>query len=172
MKTLRSVGRWLVDWRNGATLVASIVAVVVLLTTVDAIAGRREAFEQLRSSRQAASRRIDLLQARIDELVADGEADTARVAQLDAEIDALRLQVQGLGGTPVVAPRPNVTTPRSTSPPPSSPTTTTTPPRTEPPGPGGAPPPTTQPPPPGPGAPPPDESSAVCRLLTVPIVCT
>lgn len=176
MKRLRTLGRWLADWRNGATLVATLVLVVVLLIVNDAIAGRRQAFDALErqqqqqaAARTAATRRIDLLQARIDELVGQGETDAQVLGQLVAEVEALRTQVRALGAQPVVespssepitvttrpAPPasqpPTPTTTATTRPSPPATTTTTT--TTAPPG------------PPGP-------ADIPCRVVFVPILCS
>jgi hypothetical protein len=169
---LRTLGRWLTDWRNGATLVATLVLVVVLLVVNDAIAGRSQAFDalerqqdQLAASRAAASRRIDLLQARIDDLVGQGQVDAQVLGQLVAEVEALRSQVRMLGGRPVIetpsdqpivivattsTTRPTSTSTSSTPAPPASTTTTTAPPR----------------PAPSPADPFP------CAVVFVPVLCT
>jgi hypothetical protein len=130
--------RWLVDWRTGTTLAASVVAGVLVFVVVDASRGRHDALEALKAQaaqsidiRQAQSRRIDVLQEQVGELT--------------AQILALRDQITAMGGTPVITdparpdlsedespPRPDGTTTTTSSPrrepPPShpSPTTTTT----------------------------------------------
>lgn len=171
-RRLRAVGRWATDWRNGATLAASLLVVVVFLVVNDAVAGRRDAFEALKAqteqaidARRAATRRIDLLQAKIDELVARGEVNAAVLGELAAEVDALRAQVRSLGADPVVDdPRSPSTTARpapptsTTSPPAPSPTSTTS--TTS----------TTAPPRPGP-EPPGDPAPLVCDLVPIPFVC-
>lgn len=125
---------WVTDWRNGATLAATIFMVVLVVFVTDAIEGRREAFDALErqtiqqgQAREAASRRIDLLQARIDELVGKGETNAAVLGQLVGEVEALRAQVRALGGDPVVDDRTAVTstTARSRSAQPLPATTTT-----------------------------------------------
>lgn len=110
------VWRWATDWRNGATLAATLFMVVLLVFVTDAIDGRREAFRALErqtaqqvSAREAATRRIDLLQARIDELVGKGETNAAVLGQLVGEVEALRAQVRAMGGSPVVDDRTAIT---------------------------------------------------------------
>lgn len=107
---------WLTNWRNGATLAATLIAATVLFVVVDASQGRHDAFEALQrqtrqqgEAREAATRRIDLLQARIDELVGKGETNAAVLGQLVGEVEALRAQVRDLGGDPVVDDRTPVT---------------------------------------------------------------
>lgn len=141
MTRLRTLGRWLGDWRNGAVFAACILVASVAFVIVDASQGRHDAFEALQrqtrqqgEAREAATRRIDLLQARIDELVGKGEANAAVLGQLVGEVEALRAQVRAMGGDPVVddrtqvtsgpAPRSAPTTQRSTP----APTTTAAPP--------------------------------------------
>lgn len=170
MRRLRTLGRWLTDWRNGATLAASLLLVVVILVVNDSIAGRREAFDQLDAARAGATRRIDLLQHRIDELVGQGQANSADLGELVGEINALRAQVEDMGGRPVVAERTVPATSSTTARPEGSPaspgptSTTTAPPA----------PPPTQPPP---TQPPPDEPHPTtplpvpCGTVFVPVLC-
>lgn len=137
----RRVWRWVTDWRNGATLAATLLMVVLLLVVNDAIAGRRQAFDALKrqtaqaiDARRAATSRIDKLQARIDDLVGKGEVNAQVLGQLVAEVEALRTQVRAMGGDPIVAQastEPSPTTTRQAGSPPSSspaapPSTTTT----------------------------------------------
>lgn len=178
MRRLRTLGRWVTDWRNGATLAATLFAVVLILVVNDAIAGRREAFEQLSASRAAASRRIDLLQGQINELIGRGETNAALLGELVAQVDALRSQVRELGGEPVVEaptrPSPSpTTTQRLRATPAPSPTTTTAPGPTAP-----GPTTTTTAPIPPPEEPNPEPRPAPpplpipCRIVAVPLVCT
>lgn len=170
----RRVWQWVTDWRNGATLAATLLMVVVLLVVFDAIAGRREAFDALkdqtleaRESRRAASRRIDLLQARIDELIGRGEVNAQLLGELVADVEALRSQVRSLGGTPVVESAADRRAARTTTtrPPGSGSSSTTS---------------TTQPAPrPDPGDPPDDDGPEPatpipwpCSTAFVPVLCT
>ena len=174
MTRRQRVWGWVTNWRNGVVAACSLLAVVLLLVVTDAIDGRQEAFRALEreteraiDARRASSRRIDLLQARIDELVGQGQVDAQVLGQLVAEVDALRTQVEAMGGDPVVAraeteplPRPappatTTTTRQSPGTPPPSTTTTTAPP--------GNPRPEPQPDPePGPFP---------CRSVFVPVLC-
>lgn len=150
MTRRQRVWGWLTNWRNGVVLACSLLAVVLLLVVTDAIDGRQEAFRALEreteraiDARRASTRRIDLLQARIDELVGQGQVDAQVLGQLVAEVDALRAQVEAMGADPVVAradtdprprPAPPATTTTGRTPPGPSPTdsaatTTTQPPR-------------------------------------------
>ena len=123
------VWAWFTNWRNGATLAATLVAATVLFVVVDASQGRHDAFEALQrqtrqqgEAREAATRRIDLLQARIDELVGKGEANAQVLGQLVGEVEALRAQVRAMGGDPVVDDRTTFTS--TTTRQPASPSTT------------------------------------------------
>lgn len=157
MTRRQRVWAWLTNWRNGATLAVTVIAVTVLFVVVDSSRGRDRAFDALQrqtrqqgEARAAATRRIDLLQARIDELVGKGETNAQVLGQLVGEVEALRAQVRAMGGDPVVDDRtavtstttrrpsspsttqrepPTTTTQPSPSPSPSPTTTTTTPPR-------------------------------------------
>ena len=178
-RRLRTLARWATDWRNGATLAATILVSLLAFVVADAAQGRDQAFEaleqqteQLRLARAAASRRIDLLTAQIHELETRGEANAELLGTLVAEVEALRAQVRQLGAEPVVAapagdvasrsPASTTSTTSTTARPPPSPTTTTT----VPPAPGPGPdPPAPEPEPPGP--------PVVCRVLPfVPVVCS
>lgn len=137
--TRRAVWRWFADWRNGATIAASIVAVIVLVIVVDAVRARHEALSALRvtaeqavDARRAATRRIDLLSERIVELERSTSDAGAEVSRLRAEVAALQQQLRQLGAEPVVAERagPTTTLPRrgqeGTPPPTTTPAPTTT----------------------------------------------
>lgn len=89
-----------------------------------------------REAREAASRRIDILNQQIDELgkelTAEARTNGARIGELTEQVSVLQEQVRQLGGEPVVV---NVAEPRSSPTPattttttPSPTTTTTTPP--------------------------------------------
>lgn len=109
MSVRRGVWAWLTNWRNGATLAVTVIAVTVLFVVVDSSRGRDRALDALeRQTRQqsddraASTRRIDMLQARIDELVDRGEANNVLLGLLVGEVEALRSQVRSLGAEPVV----------------------------------------------------------------------
>lgn len=176
MNRRQRVWGWLTNWRNGVVLAASVLAVVLLLVVTDAIAGRQQAFRALEreteralDARRASTRRIDLLQARIDELVGQGQVDAQVLGQLVAEVDALRTQVEAMGGDPVVAraeteplPRPTPATTTTTSRAPTGPQPSPSPTTTAPPG---SPQPQPEP------QPEPEPSPFPCRTVFVPVIC-
>lgn len=106
MNRLRNVGRWLTDWRNGATLVASVLVALLVVVVVDSIQGRRA--ESARVDRVIDEQAITLgeLQrrgVRIDELADDlARAQSSRDAVTE-ELRALREMLVDQG---VVEPRP------------------------------------------------------------------
>lgn len=101
--------RWLLDWRTGVTAIGSVVAVLLLLVVLDARAAREGAIDAARATavqaidmREAATRRIDLLSAELDELESSHRS-AAAIARLEAEVDALEAQLAELGERPVTA---------------------------------------------------------------------
>lgn len=87
--------RWLLDWRNGATVVASVVVVLLGITVSESITDRNRAFdlaertlESQKDQRRAATRRIDLL--------------TNQVGALTEQVAALRQQLLEAGVKPKV----------------------------------------------------------------------
>ena len=125
--------RWFIDWRLYATLAASVVAGVLFFVVLDSSRGRDDALEALKAqaaqaidTREALSRRIDVLE----------EQGAEQIAQ----IIALRDQLTAAGVTPVVAeparprsaekpqrpPAPTTTSSTTTTTRPRPPTTTTT----------------------------------------------
>lgn len=112
-------------------------AVVVLALAVGLFALLAfTAMNNQREAREAASRRIDLLNVEIrhlgDELTAEARNNSRRIGELTEQVAALQEQVRQLGGEPVVVitrSEPGATTTTTTtSPPPPSTTTTTRPP--------------------------------------------
>lgn len=131
-----SVVRWLADWRTGAVACATVLVLLLGYVVVDGKLARDDALdvakataEQAQDARRAATRRIDLLLKRIDDLEQQGGNNGAVIADLRTQVEALRGQVRQLGGRPVVSGSPSTTS--TTAPrrvPPSTTTTTTTPP--------------------------------------------
>lgn len=127
---------WLSDWRNGATVLASVLVALVAYVTIDASIARNQAVDSKNQSTIAATRRIDKLNDRIrdlgEELVRAANKNGQRIGELTSQITALEEQVRQLGGRPVVV-TPTTTTsttgPPRTSPPTSTSTTSTTTPR-------------------------------------------
>lgn len=149
-RVARSVG-WLFDYRNGLTMVASVLVGLLAIAFIDGIDTRTKALEALRaqetqqtSARKATIARIDSLEDEIGGLRGQLVAAGQRQGELLAGIAALSEQVRRLGGRPIVAARPDgsTTTPTTTttavppatptptrpSPPPSSSPSTTRPP--------------------------------------------
>lgn len=149
---MRRVLRWATDWRNGATVLCSVLVALLVLSYVDGVHARDDAFEQLSLSRSAASRRIDKLTERIGDLELRGEANGALIGSLRSQVEALVEQVRQMGGDPVVIIREDGSTSGGgSSTGPTSSTTTTT---------------TTAPPPPAPEPDPEPEPdpALVCRI--------
>lgn len=125
---LRGAGNFAADWKNGATLLASVLVALLAVTVIDGIRARGDVLEQARqdaataqatanqarSAQQAATRRIDRLTT--------GQQQLGRqVAFLLEENSALRQQVRDMGGAPIVITPSSSTTARypSASPSPS-----------------------------------------------------
>ena len=85
MSRLRAFGRWLTDWRTGATLVASILVALLAIIVVDAIQSRRAADAR-------ADRTIGELEVTVGELRRRGERIDALAAQLE-EASGARAQL-------------------------------------------------------------------------------
>lgn len=119
---MRRAGRWLFNWRNGATVVVSLVVALVAFVVIDASRARDAAIDARNQTAAAATRRVDLLNDRIEELggqlALSSESNGARLGALAEQVAALQEQVRQLGGDPVIVVRP--------APPPSPPTTSTT----------------------------------------------
>lgn len=136
MRRVRRVFGWLADYRNGAVVVASVVVALVAYVVIDASQARREALDASESALEArsataagATRRIDLLQARIADLEESGQDNSEEIGALKAEVSALQRQIEQEGGSPVV---PRTTTTTAPSAPPSTTTTTAPPPEPQP----------------------------------------
>ena len=119
---MNSVRRWLLDWRNGATVLASILVALLGLVVVDSIHGRHQANRLLQreiargvDARAASTRRIDALTRQVGAL-------TEQVSELRDQL--LRLGVEPTVAAPAVQPVPSTTS--TTRPPPSTTTTSTT----------------------------------------------
>ena len=138
MSRRRRIRAWLADWRNGATIAATLVAIAVCLIVVDAVRSRHDALSALRATasqaidtRRAATRRIDLLTDRIGELESSTRDASGEIARLRAEVAALQEQLRGLGVAPVVViPSSTTTTATARRPGPRRNSTTTTRPTT------------------------------------------
>lgn len=160
MTPLRTFGRWLADWRNGATAIGTLLSVLLVFVVVNAIESRNAALdvaeataEDSTAQRKATTRRIDLLLERTGELEAAAVVNGERIGELVAEVNALREQVRQMGGEPVVdAPEPDG---RRAAP--SDDQTDDEPPPS--------------PPPPGPSPPPDDEDEPAPCLLPVAVLC-
>jgi hypothetical protein len=149
---LKPLSRWVLDWRTGLTLsLSALIAIVGLVvvdghrTTQDALAAAREATISQRATAQAATRRIDLLNADLDDV--RSELDAVLAATTDAQRRAVVIesnqrrflptttattatrpsQAPAATTTSTTASKPPVSSTTSTAPPP---TTTTAPPRT------------------------------------------
>lgn len=172
MRPARAVIRWLADWRTGVTIAGSVLAAVLLLVVLDARAARQGAIdaatstaEQAIDTREAATRRIDLLSQKFDRLVVAQNVSSSTIARLEAEVAALEQQVDNLGERPVT----RTSSPSTSSPPADEPDERRSPPSGEP----DAPPPADEPtepdePPDDPGGdvdPQPEPFEPLCILL-------
>lgn len=116
---------FLLDWRNLATLLATVLVALTVVTYVDNVRSRVEATSSLKAEvaesaqlREAATRRIDELSRQIQQLQADLDDAREGRAAIKAQLDALIVQIRHMGGEPVVTPAPSSGS-RSTSPSPS-----------------------------------------------------
>jgi hypothetical protein len=119
--------RWLSNWRNGATLVASLLVALVAFVVIDASQARQDALDARNRTAATATRRIDKLNDRIEALgtmlFEQADANGQRIGELTTQISALQEQVRQLGGKPVVVVNGTGTTSTTSM---SSTTTTTT----------------------------------------------
>lgn len=155
MRWARRVGRFLGDWRTAATVLGTVLMVLLAVTVTDSIATRRSALEALTaqarqslSQQQAATARISELRDQIASLQGDAERNGARIAELVAQVSALEEQIRQMcvgrsGCAPVVPATPpagstttttptGAPTPTTTTTAPPAPTPTTAPPTTTP----------------------------------------
>jgi len=142
---LRTVGRWVTDWRNGAVIAASLLAGGFLFFVVDASRGRHDALQALKANaaqsmdiREAQSQRITGLQDDIrlltDEvvqlrqmLVAAGVDPPPRTATTRRRPSTTTTTVpRRTTTTTTSSSRPSPSTTSTTNPPPPAPSTSTT----------------------------------------------
>lgn len=113
---LRGLGRWIGDWRTGATIVASILVALLALVVIDSIQSRRAS--DARADRTVAELQITVQElqrrgVRIDDLAAQLDAAATSRDRLAEEVRALRELLIDAG---MLEPRPAVTareTPRT-----------------------------------------------------------
>lgn len=103
--------RWLRDWRVGATVAATVLVAVITAWLIVAVQARHDAFTALKAqaaqaidAREAASRRIDQLQDRIDTLERQHGHDAGQIAALRDEVETLRRQAAAAGLVEIVGP--------------------------------------------------------------------
>lgn len=127
-----AVARFFLDWRTGLTLAASLFVAILLVVVVLGARIAIDALEARDNTASSATRRIDQLNDRIEELgsqlTLQASVNGVRLGELSEQVAALQEQVRQLGGEPVVVddPRQQVTTSTTTAAPPPPPTTTTT----------------------------------------------
>lgn len=133
-RRLGIAGRFMADWKNGATLLGTLLVALIFYVVIDGSIARRDARdmatesakaaqEEVRrgiDSRQASSARITDLQNRINDLIGQVEETNRLAGESSAREHALAEQLRQLGQRPVVTPR------VITVPAPPAPTTTTT----------------------------------------------
>jgi hypothetical protein len=131
----RGVKAWL-DYRTFAMGGFFVITLLVFYSVVSSNHRAAEALRAQAESRQAASRRIDLLTGEIRRLTSESKTRGEQVAELQAQVEALIEQVRQMGGNPVVVVRPSAgqsPSPQSTGRPSASPTPSRTrPPRPSP----------------------------------------
>lgn len=133
-RALVAVARFLLDWRTGLTIAASLFVAILLVVVVLGARIATDALDARDSTATAATRRIDKLNDRIEELGTQLTLQAAingqRLGELSEQVAALQEQVRQLGGEPVVVVDPRqpdrTTTTTTTAPPTTSSTTTTT----------------------------------------------
>lgn len=115
----RRVAGFVFDWRNGATLVASVAVVLITFVVIDGSIARQETRELARraieqanletqrgiESREASTARITELQNRVGEFGFAIQQSVDAQGQAIAESKALAAQIEALGAKPVVTPR-------------------------------------------------------------------
>lgn len=148
MTVRRLLVAWATDWRNGATLAASVAVAVIAFVLIDASQARNDALDARNRTAAAATRRIDLLNERIEnlgeEMAEAAFSNGARIGGLADQVAALQEQVRQLGGEPVIPSTTTTTSSRASTT--SAPRTTTT----------------TRPPPPEDEPPPPPDDDRLC----------
>lgn len=125
--------RFVLDWRTGLTLLASLVVALVLVVVITGARTTQDALDARDRTAVAAARRIDKLNDQIEDLgaqlVTSAYSNGRRIGQLSDQVAALQEQVRQLGGEPVVVVTPTAQpTPTTSTPAPPPTTTTTTPP--------------------------------------------
>lgn len=102
----RSISAFVLDWRNVATFLASVLTGLLVFLVIDSSQARNAAQDAASQRAAAATRRIDKLNVEIRELqeqIAQGRDERG---QLNAAVDALTEQVRQMGGRPVLGPTP------------------------------------------------------------------
>lgn len=122
---IRNLGRWVTDWRTGATLIASILVALLAVIVIDSIQSRRAADDRTDrtiSELEVTVRELQRRGERIDALAAQLEETSAGRAQLAEEVRALRellIDMDRLEPRPAASPTPRgKATPRPSSKPP------------------------------------------------------
>lgn len=98
---LARLGRFVTDWRNGATLLASVLVALLVFLVIDAQQARNDSAEAQKRTSAAATRRIDLLTKTQQGLVGQIARLVETAAKQQAAIAALEEQVRQMGGEPV-----------------------------------------------------------------------
>lgn len=108
---MRALLRWLADWRVGLVITGSVLVAVLTGWVITTAQSRSEALDALKAqtrqaldAREAASRRIDQLQQRIDTLERQHGQDAGQIAALRDEVEVLRRQARAAGLVEVVEP--------------------------------------------------------------------
>lgn len=137
----RRLWRWLTDWRNGLTFIASCVLALFAVFILDSINARNDAQDQAKAAVAESRAAVAAAQSATEAQRSSADRASRRITQLQSEIarnrgdiDALREQLVGLGATPTVPIRtdiapltPPAATPPATAPSPTPPTPATPP---------------------------------------------
>lgn len=129
-RAVLSTVRFLFDWRTGLTVLASLLVALVLVVVVTGARTTQNALDARQRTAVAATRRIDRLNDRIEELGAElvvaAYSNGQRLGELSDQVAALQEQVRQLGGDPVIVNDPATTTTRPRQTATTTSTTTTT----------------------------------------------
>lgn len=106
-RSARTAARWLLDWKNGVTVLGTVMVVLLAFIVFDAARARDKALDAAIASdeesivqRAATTRRIDLLLDEIEALRLEAFANGERIGGLTEQIGVLQEQVRRLGGVP------------------------------------------------------------------------
>lgn len=101
-RAARAAGRWLIDWRTGLTFLASIVVALLLVVVITGARTTQAALAARQDIAERATRRIDLQNQKISELIALSQSSAEKIGALSDQVAVMQEQVRQLGGVPIV----------------------------------------------------------------------